>query len=110
MKLINRQILPRSSPGQLVTSGFGGLATSRIALANAAASRAAADRGGGTVTYVGDVSEIEWHMPAVAGEPEPHLHKTFGESFCITARAVRLYDGGRWVDARPVAPLRAREA
>jgi mannose-6-phosphate isomerase-like protein (cupin superfamily) len=44
---------------------------------------------------------FEWHMPARAGGPQPHFHKTFGESFYITAGTVRLYDGGHWVDATP---------
>lgn len=34
-------------------------------------------------------------MPSHAGGPDPHFHKTFSESFYITAGMVRLYDGDR---------------
>jgi mannose-6-phosphate isomerase-like protein (cupin superfamily) len=41
----------------------------------------------------------EWDMPANAGGASPHFHKTFSESFYITAGTVQLYDGKDWADA-----------
>ena len=40
-------------------------------------------------------------MPPRTGGTDTHFHKTFSESFYITAGTVRLYDGNRWVKAEP---------
>lgn len=41
-----------------------------------------------------------WEMPASAGGPGPHFHRTMSESFYVLAGTVRLYGGARWVDGR----------
>ena len=41
----------------------------------------------------------EWHMAAGAGRADPHFHRTFSESFYVQSGTMRLYDGGRWIDA-----------
>ena len=46
----------------------------------------------------GDFGLFQWDMPAHAGGPSAHFHRTFSESFYILAGSVRLYDGTRWVD------------
>jgi mannose-6-phosphate isomerase-like protein (cupin superfamily) len=33
--------------------------------------------------------------------PGPHFHRTISESFFVLSGTVRLYDGQRWIDARP---------
>jgi mannose-6-phosphate isomerase-like protein (cupin superfamily) len=33
--------------------------------------------------------------------PDAHFHRTISESFYVLSGAVRLFDGDRWVDARP---------
>jgi len=43
---------------------------------------------------------FEWLMPPRIGGTDTHFHKTFAESFYVTAGAVTLYDGQRWVTAR----------
>jgi mannose-6-phosphate isomerase-like protein (cupin superfamily) len=52
----------------------------------------------GSVTN-GQFGLFEWHMPANAGGPSAHFHKTFSESFYITSGTVNLFDGSAWVDA-----------
>jgi mannose-6-phosphate isomerase-like protein (cupin superfamily) len=52
----------------------------------------------GSVTS-GQFGLFEWHMPAHAGGPSAHFHKTFSESFYIMSGTVRLFDGSSWVDA-----------
>lgn len=47
----------------------------------------------------GQFGLYEWDMPADAGGASPHFHKTFSESFYITAGTVQLYDGKDWADA-----------
>lgn len=49
----------------------------------------------------GQFGLFEWNMPPRGGGPDPHFHKTFSESFYVTAGTVGLYDGARWVSARP---------
>ncbi len=44
---------------------------------------------------------FRWDMAPAAGGPAAHFHKTFSESFYVLAGTVRLYDGDRWVEARP---------
>lgn len=41
-----------------------------------------------------------WDM-AGPGGPDAHFHRTMSESFFVLSGTVRLYDGRRWVDARP---------
>jgi uncharacterized RmlC-like cupin family protein len=52
----------------------------------------------GSVTG-GPFGLFEWNMPASSGGADPHFHKTFSESFYITAGTVRLFDGATWVSA-----------
>jgi quercetin dioxygenase-like cupin family protein len=47
----------------------------------------------------GQFGLFEWHMQPNSGGPDAHFHKTFSESFYMTAGTVRLYDGETWVDA-----------
>ena len=54
----------------------------------------------GTATQ-GRFGLFEWWMPPRTGGTDTHFHKTFSESFYITAGTVRLYDGSRWVKAGP---------
>lgn len=53
----------------------------------------------GSVTN-GQFGLFEWNMPANAGGPSPHFHKTFSESFYVMTGTVQLYDGRAWADAR----------
>lgn len=54
----------------------------------------------GTVTE-GRFGLYEWNMPPETGGATPHFHKTFSESFYVISGVVRLYDGDRWVAAKP---------
>lgn len=40
-------------------------------------------------------------MPPRGRGPATHFHRTMSESFYILSGTVRLYDGSRWIDARP---------
>jgi mannose-6-phosphate isomerase-like protein (cupin superfamily) len=42
---------------------------------------------------------FRWDMPARTGGADPHFHRTFSESFFVLTGTVRLFDGGRWIDA-----------
>lgn len=42
---------------------------------------------------------FEWEMPHGAGGTQGHFHRTFSESFYITAGTVRLFNGETWIDA-----------
>ncbi|GAA3395230.1 cupin domain-containing protein [Cryptosporangium minutisporangium] len=44
---------------------------------------------------------FEWRIPPRTGGTDTHLHKTFSESFYVTAGTVTVYDGSRWVEAEP---------
>ena len=63
--------------------------------------------GAGTVArYVatGEVTNgqfglFEWDMPNGAGGRNAHFHKTFSESFYVTAGTVSLFNGETWVHA-----------
>jgi mannose-6-phosphate isomerase-like protein (cupin superfamily) len=33
--------------------------------------------------------------------PGPHFHRSITESFYVLTGTIRIYDGNRWVDARP---------
>lgn len=54
----------------------------------------------GAVTR-GQYGLFEWNMRPRTGGAEAHFHKTFSESFFVTAGTVEFYDGTRWVLARP---------
>jgi mannose-6-phosphate isomerase-like protein (cupin superfamily) len=49
----------------------------------------------------GDFGLYRWEMNARRSGPDPHFHRTISESFYVLSGIVRLYDGDRWVDARP---------
>jgi mannose-6-phosphate isomerase-like protein (cupin superfamily) len=38
-------------------------------------------------------------MQPHAGGPDPHIHRTFSESFYMLSGTVRFYDGSAWVEA-----------
>jgi quercetin dioxygenase-like cupin family protein len=47
----------------------------------------------------GEFGMFEWDMPDGAGGTAGHFHKTFSESFYVTAGTVRFYNGEQWIDA-----------
>jgi mannose-6-phosphate isomerase-like protein (cupin superfamily) len=52
----------------------------------------------GTETH-GEFGLFRYDMPAGPGGPQPHLHRTFSESFYVLDGVVDFYDGDRWVSA-----------
>ena len=38
-----------------------------------------------------------WEMPAGAGGPGPHFHRTIAESFYVLSGIVQIHDGNDWV-------------
>lgn len=61
---------------------------------------------GGTVEYLatgagtnGEFGLYRWNFAAGRSGPDPHFHRTIGESFYILSGVVRLFDGTAWVDA-----------
>ena len=40
-------------------------------------------------------------MPGPPTGPDPHFHRSISESFFVLTGTVRLYDGGKWIDATP---------
>ena len=63
---------------------------------------------GGTVHYLatgastgGQFGLYRWEMAALQGGPQPHFHRAISESFYILSGTIRLFDGARWIDARP---------
>lgn len=42
-----------------------------------------------------------WEFGPAVGGPDPHFHRTMTESFYILSGEVQIYDGRRWVRARP---------
>ncbi|HEV2343504.1 MAG TPA: cupin domain-containing protein [Actinocrinis sp.] len=44
---------------------------------------------------------FEWNLPPSGGGADPHSHKTFSESFYVLSGTIGLYDGDRWISARP---------
>ena len=63
---------------------------------------------GGTVHYLatgastgGQFGLYRWEMAAAQGGPQPHFHRAISESFYILSGTIRLFDGARWIDARP---------
>ena len=49
----------------------------------------------------GQYGLFEWNMRPHTGGADAHFHKTFSESFFVTAGYVELFDGAKWVPARP---------
>ncbi|GAA1821711.1 cupin domain-containing protein [Planosporangium flavigriseum] len=47
----------------------------------------------------GEFGLYRWEMGPKPSGPSPHFHKTISESFYVLSGAVRLFDGGRWIDA-----------
>lgn len=48
----------------------------------------------------GQFGLFEWNMQPRTGGADAHFHRTFSESFYVTAGTVEFYDGNRWVPAR----------
>lgn len=48
----------------------------------------------------GQFGLFEWNMQPHTAGAEAHFHRTFSESFFVTAGTVEFYDGNRWVPAR----------
>ena len=42
-----------------------------------------------------------WEIPAAAGGPGPHFHRTIQESFFVVSGTIKIYDGREWRDTRP---------
>ena len=42
-----------------------------------------------------------WEMGPQPSGPEPHFHRSITESFYVLSGTIRIYDGDRWIDARP---------
>jgi mannose-6-phosphate isomerase-like protein (cupin superfamily) len=64
--------------------------------------------GGGAAHYLatgastnGQFGLYRWEMGPQPGGPDKHFHRSISESFYILSGAVRIYDGDRWIDARP---------
>jgi mannose-6-phosphate isomerase-like protein (cupin superfamily) len=49
----------------------------------------------------GQFGLYRWNMAASPGGPKAHFHKTISESFFVLSGTVRLFNGERWVDAKP---------
>ena len=47
----------------------------------------------------GQFGLFEWNMQPRTGGADPHFHRTFSESFFVTAGTVEFYDGTGWVPA-----------
>jgi mannose-6-phosphate isomerase-like protein (cupin superfamily) len=47
----------------------------------------------------GEFGLFRWEMAPNAGGPDPHVHRTFSESFYVLEGRVRLFDGASWVEA-----------
>jgi quercetin dioxygenase-like cupin family protein len=48
----------------------------------------------------GEFGLFRWEMSPRAGGADPHIHRTFSESFYILDGTVSVYDGREWTDAR----------
>ena len=64
--------------------------------------------GGNTVHYLATGASTDglfglyrWEMGPEPSGPRAHFHRTIAESFYVLVGNVRIYDGGRWVEARP---------
>jgi mannose-6-phosphate isomerase-like protein (cupin superfamily) len=65
-------------------------------------------RSGGSASYLatgastnGQFGLYRWNMAAEPSGPSAHFHKTISESFFVLSGTVRLFNGERWIDARP---------
>jgi len=65
-------------------------------------------RTGNTVHYLatgastnGQFGLYRWEMGPTPSGPEPHFHRSISESFFVLSGTIRIYDGRRWIDARP---------
>jgi hypothetical protein len=47
----------------------------------------------------GQYGLFEWNMTGTGGGADPHLHRTFSESFYVVEGTVRLFNGETWIDA-----------
>jgi quercetin dioxygenase-like cupin family protein len=54
----------------------------------------------GTATR-GQFGLFEWNMQPRTAGADAHFHRTFSESFFVTAGTVEFFDGTRWQPARP---------
>ena len=52
----------------------------------------------GSVTR-GEFGLFRWEMAPNAGGPDPHIHRTFSESFYVLHGRVGLFDGRGWIEA-----------
>jgi mannose-6-phosphate isomerase-like protein (cupin superfamily) len=52
----------------------------------------------GTATR-GQYGLFEWNMQPRTAGADAHFHRTFSESFFVTAGTVEFYDGDRWIRA-----------
>lgn len=49
----------------------------------------------------GQFGLYRWDFNENPSGPDPHFHRSISESFFILSGTVRLYDGNRWIDAKP---------
>ena len=42
-----------------------------------------------------------WEMGPEPSGPGPHFHRSISESFYVLSGTIKIYDGTRWIDARP---------
>ncbi|MHB1431890.1 MAG: cupin domain-containing protein [Streptosporangiaceae bacterium] len=54
----------------------------------------------GTATR-GGYGLYRWNMGPEPSGPAPHFHRTISEAFYVLSGTVRIYDGARWISARP---------
>ena len=52
-------------------------------------------------TTRGTFGLYRWDAAPVSGGPGPHFHRTINESFYVLAGTIQIYDGRRWIEARP---------
>ncbi|WP_109508629.1 cupin domain-containing protein [Nocardioides speluncae] len=44
---------------------------------------------------------LKWNFGGAPGQSEPHLHRTFSESFFLLSGSIQFFDGTSWSDAAP---------
>jgi mannose-6-phosphate isomerase-like protein (cupin superfamily) len=52
-------------------------------------------------TTRGTFGLYRWDSAAASGGPGPHFHRTINESFYVLLGTIEIYDGRRWIEARP---------
>lgn len=64
--------------------------------------------GGTTVHYLatgastdGRFGLYRWDMGPAPSGPAAHFHRSISESFYVLSGTIRIFDGVRWIDARP---------